>query len=556
MSDSIFPDHSSSNANPSANATTNANRESDAAQHEQFSAIPPELLERVPLMRPEWMRNYLRLIEHAAAPRWTNHCGDRLQSDDLPVLREFETSLARFHESSANQTANQDFATTAPDASPPPNIIDWIQSQATDCIAIRERFAEADAAVRTEFNRPFDLARDFARLRPMTRADFARKLETIVPQSADLARLVVNPTSGTTGQPIPAPNHPAAVGCYDVLIAMALRLNDVQPDYAAPDQVAAVQICAQRRTMTYATVHAFLNGAGFAKINLNASDWRAADDPRAYLTELRPFFLTGDPYAFNALLEWLEARRLPGQGIFGDTDYRPRALYSTALTLSAGLRERLSAAFGCPVIDVYSLNETGPVAVSVPEKSGRLIQLPPDIYIEALDPGTGRPVPDGEAGEIAITGGRNPYLPLLRYRTGDTGRVYHSRDGRAEIELLFAREPVIFTRPDGAVVNPVDIARVLREFQVIQFQFRQLAAHDAGYVLYLQISEAQRVFPETQLRDRFVELFGPEARLRIEYTEDWSDARYDAPPNDDDETRFAHQQHRKVLPFVRENKST
>jgi len=34
------------------------------------------------------------------------------------------------------------------------------------------------------------------------------------------------------------------------------------------------------------------------------------------------------------------------------------------MTLLPGLRQRLERRFGCPVLDIYSMNEAGPVAVA------------------------------------------------------------------------------------------------------------------------------------------------------------------------------------------------
>src|SRR5262249_40500199 len=42
---------------------------------------------------------------------------------------------------------------------------------------------------------------------------------------------------------------------------------------------------------------------------------------------------------------------------------------------------------------------------------------------EALDPVSGRPVPDGELGELTFTTLTKQALPLLRYRTGDLARL-------------------------------------------------------------------------------------------------------------------------------------
>ena len=61
------------------------------------------------------------------------------------------------------------------------------------------------------------------------------------------------------------------------------------------------------------------------------------------------------------------------------------------MTLLPGLREKLSAAFACPVLDLYSLNEAGPVAVFDPALDGHVL-LQPRLYVEILDPaGRARP---------------------------------------------------------------------------------------------------------------------------------------------------------------------
>ncbi|MEQ9366877.1 MAG: AMP-binding protein [Leptospirales bacterium] len=526
------------------------------------TAIPEEIRARIPLMRPEWLPNFLRLIEHERAPRWNTRCGDRLEKDDLPRIDAFARMLTEFHNAQTQESTRFEAASEDRRAAPPAKILRWLREQARDSLAIRARLRETTDEIRAAQGRDLDLARDFPRLRPMTRADFARRLETIVPQTIDLDRLIVNPTSGTTGQPILAPNHPVAVACYDSLIQAALKLNGLTPDYARSDGVAAVQICAQRRTITYATVHAALNGAGFAKINLAASEWRSDWDARDYIASLAPFFLSGDPYSFSVLLDYLQrmaaingandgdGEKTTTTALFGESGYRPRALISTALRLSPGLRAKLETAFACPVVDLYSLNETGPIACSVPGAGERMAQLTPDIYIEAIDPNTGAPVPDGDVGEIAVTGGRNPYLPLLRYVTGDRGRVFRRTDGSAQLELLHSRDLVLFEyagQDPGrrlAAINPIDIARVLRAFPIVQFQFAQFKNRDC--LLTLQISGKPPLRHENQIRAQLDELFGfaADAGLRIDYTEDWSPARYGRNGGGDAT--------RKVAPFLRE----
>src|SRR5262249_24567435 len=146
----------------------------------------------------------------------------------------------------------------------------------------------------------------------------------------------------------------------------------------------------------------YFDSAGFAKINLNPADWNHPDDRRRFLEDCQPEIYTGDHFAFD------ELARL-------DLTARPKALISSATTLLPGQRARLEAHFGCPVIDMYALNEAGPVAYS--RDAGHEV-LPHDLYVEIVDD-AGRPVEPGQRGEVVVTGGVNPNLPLVRYRTGD-----------------------------------------------------------------------------------------------------------------------------------------
>ncbi|MFT2588628.1 AMP-binding protein, partial [Escherichia coli] len=76
--------------------------------------------------------------------------------------------------------------------------------------------------------------------------------------------------------------------------------------------------------------------------------------------------------------------------------------FSGAMELSAPLRAALEAAFACPVIDVYGLHETRPIAARTDDGPFRVLDR--RVLVEVLDP-SGRPVPEGERGEITVTAG-------------------------------------------------------------------------------------------------------------------------------------------------------
>lgn len=438
------------------------------------------LLERIPRFQPEWRETLQRLREHPAAPVWNTEVGDRMGLDDARLVQWFEEELHQNRRSAG--------------AGPPDWLLQWIREVEPRTIYFRERL------------KGLNPARDFERIQPMERADLAGSLARIIPEDADLDRLVINPTSGTTGVPLLCPNHPRAVGCYDPLIQFALRRHGLHTQYDHT-VVAALQVCAQRRTTVYATVHSYLNGAGFAKINLAPSGWRRAEHAPEYIRDMAPAFFSGDPWAY------LELMRVAPQA-------RAGALLTTSISLDPALRARLAAHFRSPVVDVYSLNETGPIGYSSPEYPQYFHQLPHDIYIEIAD-ADGRPAPDGEVGDLLVSGGRNPYLPLLRYRTGDRARIVSRAGTGGDAALLFelinGRSLVSFFDPENRRINPIDVSRILRQYPIVQHQLVQ--RRDYSLELALRIAESPPLPPalETRLREELSELFGPATPIRIHY---------------------------------------
>jgi phenylacetate-CoA ligase len=101
-------------------------------------------------------------------------------------------------------------------------------------------------------------------------------------------------------------------------------------------------------------------------------------------------------------------------------------------------------------------------------------------------------VAEGKRGELAVTGGRNPFLPLLRYRTGDWGRLDFSPcacgDPMPRILQLEGRAPVLFRSAGGVDVNPVDISGVLRAYPIVQHELVQRA--DLSCELALRVLES------------------------------------------------------------------
>lgn len=82
----------------------------------------------------------------------------------------------------------------------------------------------------------------------------------------------------------------------------------------------------------------------------------------------------------------------------------------------------IERAWGCRVYDHYGTTEMGlGGGVDCRARSGYHLREA-DLLFEIVDPDTGRPVPDGESGEVVFTTLTRRAMPLVRYRTGDVAR--------------------------------------------------------------------------------------------------------------------------------------
>ena len=92
---------------------------------------------------------------------------------------------------------------------------------------------------------------------------------------------------------------------------------------------------------------------------------------------------------------------------------------------SEGMRAEIERRMGLDALDIYGLSEVmGPgVAQECIETKDGLTIWEDHFYAEIVDPQTGRPVPDGEPGELVFTTLTKEAMPVIRYRTRDLTRL-------------------------------------------------------------------------------------------------------------------------------------
>lgn len=296
---------------------------------------------------------------------------------------------------------------------------------------------------------------DFDSFPTISREDIRNFPHLFVSNEANLNELLVYHTSGSTGPKLDVLFDAVSQASWLPQIESVLKDFNISIT-EGKNTTAIALICAQEKTLTYASLSTYLEGAGIIKINLNPSEWNESDHAIKYLEKYNPQILTGDPLTFMALLDL-------------EPQLNPKALISSAMKLTTGTKNKLENYFKCPVIDLYSLTECRNIAYAA--GIGHKV-IRPDLYLEIFDEHQDKKLPYGERGELVVTGGNNPFLPLIRYRTGDFCSL-KIENGVPFLIDLEARNPILFYTKSNLKINNIDISNRLSELPLAGFKMHQ-----------------------------------------------------------------------------------
>ena len=115
----------------------------------------------------------------------------------------------------------------------------------------------------------------------------------------------------------------------------------------------------------------------------------------------------------------------------------------------------------------YGTADLGLIAYEAAENDGMIIDE--DVILEIVKPGTGKPLQDGEVGEVVVTVLNNYELPIIRFATGDLSAILagESSTGRTNkrIKGWMGRADQT-TKVKGMFVQPSQINQILENLKI------------------------------------------------------------------------------------------
>ncbi len=285
----------------------------------------------------------------------------------------------------------------------------------------------------------------------------------------DLTHCYIKSTSGSTGQPVRIVLGYSINMHWNVLLLNFIQPYGLQPDDFRPLRTGIVFVTAFPTSTSFTYFPPLLNFSRFYKLSLHESQWDSPHTALEFLSQRQPLLITGMPEHLSLLREMIESadpdRRFP---------IRPRLLLISGNKLYPKTRQALETHFQVPVVDIYALTEFGYLAVQCHTGAGYHVD---DSLILEIVRADGSPAQPGETGEIVVTSLRNRVMPLIRYRTGDFGRLAAAPCPCGSHWPLLAaiegRTNEFFVKADGSLLNPFVFIKHLDKMPLVQYQITQ-----------------------------------------------------------------------------------
>ncbi len=231
-----------------------------------------------------------------------------------------------------------------------------------------------------------------------------------------------------------------------------------------------------------------------------------------WLSGLEPAYLLTYPSNLRALLQKAGESGMKVPGL--------REISTMGEVLDPDIREACQRLWGIPVIDVYSAQEVGMIALQCPDHTHYHVQAE-NVYVEVLD-GDDKPVKPGRVGRLVVTDLHNFATPLIRYEIGDyaeAGGPCPCGRGLPVLKRIQGRTRNMATLPNGEQVWPrIGSSRLSRIAPVRQIRLVQRSLEEIQ--IDLVVARPLTGEEEEKIKEAIGKGFGHTFRLVFNYMDE------------------------------------
>ena len=146
------------------------------------------------------------------------------------------------------------------------------------------------------------------------------------------------------------------------------------------------------------------------------------------------------------------------------------------------MRRSIQDGLGIELYDIYGLTEIYGPGIGINCQKEKYIHYWDDyLFIEIINPETGKPVEDGEEGEIVITTLVKEGAPLLRFRTHDLSRIIPEKCSCGScyprLDIIKGRSDDMF-KVHGVNMFPAQVEEVLHQIDGVTSEYSIAIGHD------------------------------------------------------------------------------
>jgi len=216
---------------------------------------------------------------------------------------------------------------------------------------------------------------------------------------------------------------------------------------------------------------------GFMRL-VRISHLSPAEEVLGQMVRIRPDVVYGYPSFLYTLAERCEKASLRGLKLL--------FILTSGELLDDRMRSTIEDFFGTRVVDLYGSAEHNFISSECPVEGTHHVNML-NLAVEIVR--DGEPVSPGEDGEIVITQLTNRAMPLIRYRTGDTGRIAEDgcRCGRTGtvLEVLHGRKDDFIANTRGELFSPIIVRNAVTRqpigaYRIVQDRVGRIVVEHTG----------------------------------------------------------------------------